>query len=119
MKPASKYAVLYPTHYVWYIFASTLDIMLTYAIIWKLGGREVNAVARHFIENYGGHWGLIFLKYATVILVVGICESIGRRRLALGSRLALAAIIISAFPVGYGIVQVWAWTHAPYHMHVE
>lgn len=103
--------VLYPSHYVWYLFASTLDILLTYAIIWKLGGREVNAVARHFIEHFGGHWGLIFLKYVTVVLVVAICESIGRKRFLLGRRLALTAIIISAFPVGYGIVQVWAWTH--------
>ncbi|GJQ29812.1 MAG: hypothetical protein HBSAPP03_16960 [Phycisphaerae bacterium] len=112
MSGSSRYTVLYPTQYVWYIFASTLDILMTYAIIWKLGGREVNAVARHFIEHYGGHWGLIILKYLTVVLVVAICESVGRRNGLLGRRLAVAAIIISAFPVGYGIVQVAAWTHA-------
>jgi len=46
------------------------------------------------------------------VLVVAICESVGRRNGLLGRRLAVAAIIISAFPVGYGIVQVAAWTHA-------
>lgn len=102
--------VLYPDLYVWYLFASSLDIILTYAIVWKLGGSEVNAVARHFIEHFE-HWGLIFLKYTTVVLVVAICELLGRKSLVLGRRLAIAAIVLSAFPVGYGILQVVAWTH--------
>lgn len=102
--------VLYPNHYAWYMFASSLDIMMTYAIIWKLGGREVNAIAARLVEHLG-HWGLIVLKFATVIVVVGVCEFVGRRRPGLGRRLAVAAIVSSAFPVGYGVVQVAAWTH--------
>jgi uncharacterized membrane protein len=102
--------VLYPNLYVWYVFASTLDILLTYTIIWKLGGREVNRVAQHFIEHHG-HWGLIMLKYLSVMLVVAICESVGRKSESAGRRLALAAIVVSALPVGYGIVQVLAWAH--------
>jgi hypothetical protein len=102
--------VLYPNHYVWYMFASALDIMMTYAIIWKLGGREVNAIAARLVEHLG-HWGLIVLKFATVIVVVGVCEFVGRTRPGLGRRLAVAAIVSSAFPVGYGVVQVAAWTH--------
>ncbi|CAG0974918.1 hypothetical protein PHYC_01451 [Phycisphaerales bacterium] len=109
--PAHRAHVLYPRLYVWYLFASSLDIIMTYAIVWKLGGSEVNAVARHFIEHFE-HWGLIFLKYTTVVLVVAICELAGRKSQAAGRRLAFAAIVLSAFPVGYGIVQVLAWTHA-------
>jgi len=102
--------VLYPNLYVWYIFASALDIMFTYAIIWKLGGREVNVVAARLVERFE-HWGLIGLKFTTVILVIAICELIGARHPKLGRRVAIAAIVISAFPVGYGIVQVLAWLH--------
>lgn len=101
---------LYPDHYAWYILASSLDIMLTYLIIWGLGGREVNAIAQKFIDALG-HWGLILLKFSTVLLVIAICEVIGRRKFVLGRRLAVAAICISALPVGAAILQFMAWTH--------
>lgn len=101
---------LYPNHYAWYILASSLDIMMTYLIIWGLGGREVNAVAQRFIHLLG-HWGLILLKFSTVLLVIVICEFIGRRRFDWGRRLAIAAICISALPVGAAILQFLAWTH--------
>lgn len=106
--------VLYPNHYAWYVLASSLDIMLTYLIIYKLGGREVNVVANNLLQMFG-HWGLIGLKFASVVLVVGVCELIGRRSREWGRRLALAAIIASAFPVGAGLVQIFAWTHVLSH----
>jgi uncharacterized membrane protein len=99
---------LYPDHYAWYVFASSLDVMLTYFIIWRLGGREVNAVANHLVQQFG-HWGLIMLKYSSVIVVVAICEWLGRADLSRGRRLAIAAIAISALPVGAGLVQIFAW----------
>jgi hypothetical protein len=101
---------LYPNHYAWYILASSLDIMMTYLIIWGLGGREVNAIAQKFIDALG-HWGLILLKFSTVLLVIVICEVVGRRKFASGRRLAIAAICISALPVGAAILQFMAWTH--------
>jgi uncharacterized membrane protein len=103
--------VLYPNLYAWYVLASALDVMLTYAIIYKLGGREVNVVANNLLSMFG-HWGLIGLKFATVVLVVAVCELIGRWRVGVGRRLAIAAIVISAMPVGYGLVLVLAWTRA-------
>jgi len=101
---------LYPNHYAWYILASSLDIMMTYLIIWGLGGREVNAIAQKFIDALG-HWGLILLKFSTVLLVIAICEFVGRRKFAWGRRLAITAICTSALPVGAAIVQFLAWTH--------
>ncbi len=102
--------VLYPEHYLWYILASCLDILVTYVIVYRLGGSEVNQIAHNLLELFG-HWGLIGLKFATVILVVAVCELVGRPRPALGRRIALSAIVISAMPVGSGLLQVLAWTH--------
>lgn len=99
---------LYPDHYAWYILASSLDVMVTYFIIWRLGGREVNAVANHLVQQYG-HWGLIMLKFSSIVLVVAICEWVGRQRELRGRRLATAAVVISALPVGAGLVQIFAW----------
>lgn len=101
---------LYQNHYVWYLLASSLDIMVTYAIVFKFGGREVNTVANHLLQQFG-HWGLIGLKFATVIIVVAICEILGRKNFVLGRRVATAAIVISALPVGAGLVQIFAWLH--------
>jgi len=102
--------VLYPSLYAWYVLASCLDIVVTYAIVYRLGGSEVNAVANSLLQMFG-HWGLIGLKFSTVILVVAVCELVGRRSTAWGQRLAKAAVVVSAFPVGAGLVQVFAWTH--------
>lgn len=99
---------LYPDHYAWYILASSLDVMVTYFIIWRLGGREVNAVANHLVQQFG-HWGLIMLKFSSIVLVVAICEWVGRQKELRGRRLAIAAVVISALPVGAGLVQIFAW----------
>ncbi len=103
--------VLYPDHYAWYIIASTLDIIVTHTILHYFGGREVNRVADALIQRFG-EWGLVGLKFATVVIVVAVCEAIGRVKRRTGERLAAAAIAISCFPVGYGLPALrerWAW----------
>ena len=82
--------------------------MVTYLILNRFGGWEVNQIAAH-LEERMGLWGLIVLKYATVVLVVLICEYVGRRRPRLGRGIAVAAIGLSAMPVGIGLLQIGAW----------
>ena len=96
---------LYPNHYAWYVFASALDIMVTVVVLVHLGAREVNTIAQASIDLFVT-WGLIGLKFASVLVVVAICEFIGRRRKDLGRRLAGAAIALSLFPVGAAVAQV-------------
>jgi uncharacterized membrane protein len=101
--------VLYPDRYAWYILASALDIMVTVTVLVHLGAREVNSFAQWSIEQFGT-WGLIGLKFLSVILVVAICEHVGRRRPRLGAALATAAIFVSLIPVGSALVQVIYFT---------
>ncbi|MEX2217469.1 MAG: DUF5658 family protein [Phycisphaerales bacterium] len=103
-------ALLYGRFYTWYLLAGTLDILVTHFILSQLGGWEVNVLAARLIERYGV-WGLVALKYSTVVVVVLVCEYVGRRRPRVGRGLAAAAIVISALPVGLGLLQVAAWTH--------
>jgi hypothetical protein len=98
----------YPDQYVWYLLAASLDIMLTFAIIEHFGGSEVNAVADALLQRFG-LWGLILLKYATVVIVIAICELIGAKYDTLGKRLAQLAIAVSALPVGIGLIQLSLW----------
>jgi hypothetical protein len=102
--------VLLPNHYAWYILASSLDVIVTHAIIYHLGGEEANKIADHLLQRFG-LWGLVGLKYATVIVVIAVCEWVGRKHPRTARRLAVTAIIISAMPVGAGLVQVMVWTH--------
>lgn len=97
--------VLYPERYAWYVLVSALDIMFTVTLLIHLGAREVNMIAQRAIELFGT-WGLIGLKFSSVILVVAICEYIGRRHERKGRALATAAIFISLFPVAAALAQV-------------
>jgi len=102
--------VLYPNHYAWYVLAATLDVICTHQILHRFKGSEMNKLADALIQRCG-LLGMIGLKYSSIVLVVLICEFVGRRQLQLGRRLAVAAICISALPVGIGLLQLSAWTH--------
>lgn len=114
--PAHRRGVLYPSLYAWYILAATLDIIVTHQILHEFQGSEVNKLADALIRRYGVA-GMIGLKYSSIVIVLAVCEFVGRRHHWLGKRLAVAAICISAFPVGVGLLQIWAWTHTPLQPH--
>jgi Domain of unknown function (DUF5658) len=101
--------VLFPDAYAWYVLVSALDVMVTVAVLVHLGAQEVNTFAQWSIEQFGT-WGLIGLKFLSVVLVVLICEYIGQRRAALGRRLAVAAIFLSLLPVAAALAQVVYFT---------
>ncbi len=102
---APRIHVLYPERYVWYVFASALDIILTVTVLVHLGMREVNTFAQWSINHFGT-WGLIGLKFLSVIVVVMICEYIGRRDKKRGGRLAYIAIGLSLIPITAAIAQI-------------
>ncbi len=97
--------VLYPDQYVWYVFASSLDIIVTVFVLSHLGMREANTFAQWSIDRFGT-WGLIALKFLSVILVVCVCEFVGRRKHVLGRRLACWSILASLLPVLAALAQV-------------
>jgi hypothetical protein len=97
--------VLYPDRYAWYVLASALDVMVTITVLVHLGAREVNTFAQWSIEQFG-NWGLIGLKFLSVVVVVLICEYVGRRRRRVGAALATAAIFLSLIPVLAAMTQV-------------
>jgi hypothetical protein len=98
----------YQTGYVWFIFVSSLDIMLTWLILSK-GGSEVNPVAKSVIDNWGLS-GAIGFKFALALFVIVTCEIVGRKRDRLGRNLITFAIGISAVPVVWSsflLVRNW------------
>lgn len=99
--------VLFPDHYCWYLLVCALDLMLTNTILHHFGGVEVNGLAANIIEA-GGFWGLIVFKMATAVLVISICEHIGRVRIATARRIAEWAIAISAIPSVLSLAQLGA-----------
>jgi uncharacterized membrane protein len=99
-----RVGVLYPNQYVWYVFASALDIMLTVTVLVHLGMREANTFAQWSIDRFGT-WGLIGLKFLSVIVVVMICEYIGRADERRGRRLSTIAIGLSLIPIAAALAQ--------------
>jgi len=96
--------MLHQTAYKWFIYISAVDIVLTWFIL-LLGGSEVNILADAVI-SHSGLMGIITYKFCLVILVVVICEVVGRRRPKLGKNLSRAAICITALPVMLSIAQL-------------
>jgi hypothetical protein len=97
--------MLYPIAYKWFVFISAADVVLTWFIL-LLGGSEVNILADTVIAH-AGLKGILIYKFCLVILVVLLCEIIGRRRPRVGRNLARWAVAITAIPVVLSVVQLF------------
>jgi len=102
--PISRRTLTFGPLYFWYILLATLDLLTTVLIL-SMGGREANGIADMVLQA-AGPVGLLIMKYATVALVVCICEFVAERRHAAGRFVALAAIVLSAVPVAAGWAQL-------------
>jgi len=96
----------YQNRYVWLILVSALDLILTMLVLYVWTGYEVNPVAASVIQTMG-FGGAIGLKFGLVLLVILICELVGRRRDRDGRSLATGAILISAVPVVYTFILLF------------
>jgi hypothetical protein len=97
--------VLFPSRYAWYVLVCFLDLIVTNTIIAHFGGVEANAIAQRAIA-LAGFWGLIAFKVCSMIVVITICEIVGRRREPTGRRVAEWAIALSSIPVVLGLMQI-------------
>jgi hypothetical protein len=87
-----------PHLYPWYVALASLDVIFTWIIVFRLGGLELNALAEWAITRHGLA-GMIALKYASVLLVIVICEHLAIRHQRASAILARFAIALSALPV--------------------
>lgn len=101
---AEGVAALYPQHYAWYIFLSALDVLFTWVVL-HADGSELNALADWVIRTYNLH-GVIVYKFVLVLIVMTVCEIVGRRSNETGLKLARWAVILSAFPVTVGAAHL-------------
>lgn len=94
----------YQNTYVWLLLAASLDIILTWTVLF-LGGSEVNWLADRVLDKY--HFpGMIVFKLGLVVFVILMCEFIGRMRDKTGRRLAFWAVVINFFPVVWTLTQL-------------
>ena len=96
-------AARYPQAYVWFVFVSALDLMMTWVVLY-FGGREVNVLADYILDRWA-LTGMVVYKFGLVVLVIFICEIVGHYRPRLGRRLSIFAVLITLVPV------IIAFTH--------
>jgi hypothetical protein len=97
MRSRAPRQVIFPNGYVWFVFLSALDIMLTWVIL-HVGGREANTLADAIIRHHGLP-GLVIFKFLLVIVVILICEHVGRTRYESARVLLSVGIMITCLPV--------------------
>lgn len=100
----AKSHVIFPNGYVWFVFISTLDLLLTWIVLF-LGGREANTVANEILVRFGLP-GLIVFKFALVVIVICICEWVGRRRHESARLLLSVGIMITCLPVVLAMILI-------------
>ena len=90
------------------MLVSALDLILTLLVLGVWEGREVNPIAAVVIAEMG-YVGAIGFKFAIVVLVIVMCEVVGRQSERKGRAIALAAVVISALPVAYSFgLLLWS-----------
>ena len=104
----------YQNAYVWILFFSSLDVILTYVILRRNDGstQEVNPIAQVVIEAWGGMDGFgmagaSVLKFALVALAIVICEVVGRTNDRKGKYLAWVLAGIAAVPVVWSLILLF------------
>lgn len=102
--PLHRRPMLYPNVYVWYVFLASLDLMLTWIVL-HLDGFELNPLADRVIQ-YGGLPATAVYKFALVVVVILVCEIVGRHSDRIGRRLAEWAVAVTAVPVALAFIQL-------------
>lgn len=97
-------ALLFPIEYLLFVFASAMDVILTWLIL-EAGGRELNPLAEVVI-NYHGLNGMVAYKFALVVLVVILCESIGRLKMVKGRALAWFCVLLTSAVVTWSLALI-------------
>ena len=96
----------YQNAYVWLVFVSVLDVYLTLLVFYLLAGHEVNPLAALVIQHMGFQ-GTVVFKLALIVLVIIICEIVGRSDDRTGRTLAIVAVVIAAVPIVYTFVLLF------------
>lgn len=83
-----------------YILVSTLDILMTWILLYRGGFVEANPVARFFLEGWGLK-GFVGFKFALVCLVCVIAQVIAITRQDIARRILLLGTLVVAVVVIY------------------
>jgi hypothetical protein len=94
----NRRGMLYENTYVWFVFLSCLDIFLTWCVLYRGVGVEANGVAAWVIARFG-RVGMVLFKLALVVVVILVCEAVGRRNRSVGHKLARAAVGLTCVPL--------------------
>lgn len=96
--------LLFPNVYPWFLLMAAMDIVFTWVVL-ALGGQELNLFAAHLLERHG-FIGMVWLKCLSVLVVVAICEVVGRGQRVTGLNLARCSVLVTCVPVVVAATQL-------------
>ena len=102
--PKWSVPVRHPNLYLWLIFVSALDVILTRVVLF-FGGKEINPVADYVLLHWG-RLGMSLFKFLIIGFVIIVCEYIATRSVRGSRRLAITSILISLVPVTWSCIII-------------
>jgi len=103
----SQPRLAYPRWYVWFLVASFLDVIFTYAILLH-GGYEANPVA-NAVMSWGGFDAMVVFKMLIVLLMILVCQYVYEHRKALARRFMILCTCISFVPPLWASLLLWLY----------
>ncbi|MSR18790.1 MAG: hypothetical protein EXS00_06450 [Phycisphaerales bacterium] len=88
------------------VLFSAADILFTWAVLNK-GGEEVNPLARLVLDSWQ-LTGLVVYKYTLIVLVILLCERVGRCSEVMARSVLLLGIVLTCVPV---VWSTWLLMH--------
>lgn len=91
------------TETCWFILVNVLDFFATYLLL-RRGGREVNPVARWFLETWGLVKGLLAYKFLLVAFICVVTQIIALRRVETARKVLRFGIVVVGAVVLYSLI---------------
>ena len=97
----------YQNAYVWLVLVSALDIILTLLIVHLWPAHEANPLAAAIMSVMGFGWAIVF-KLSTILLVIVMCEVVGRYDDRAGFGVVAAGIVLNSLVVAYTLLLMFS-----------
>ena len=103
----------FPTEYGLFVVVNLLDLFITMLFI-RYGGGEANPAARWIMLSFG-KTGFVVYKIVLMLVVIGLCEVVARKRIVMARLLIWFGIVAITFVAVTSAMRYYDYMKDPEH----